>query len=108
HGLSWSVRVNFAMAVRAILSSRSPLTKSLLDRGPGVARDSHISSGRVLVRTRAATVVVIAMCLVLVAPGSPAKADSTAILVNNVLRSISVLTPTHPTDPTKVIGVGIG
>jgi pseudomonalisin len=37
-----------------------------------------------------------------------AAADSTVVLGNNVLRSISVLTPTGPTDPARVISIGVG
>src|SRR5713226_6271550 len=37
-----------------------------------------------------------------------AVADSTVVLGNNVLHSIAVLTPLGPTNPAKVIGLGIG
>ena len=37
-----------------------------------------------------------------------AVADSTVVLGNNLLRSIAVLTPLGPTNPAKVIGIGVG
>src|SRR5262245_1813341 len=37
-----------------------------------------------------------------------AMAGSTVVLGNNVLRTIGVLTPLGPTNPTRVIGLGIG
>lgn len=49
-----------------------------------------------------------ALCLSLISPALPARADTTAILANNVLRSINVLSPTRLTDPSTVIGLGIG
>src|SRR5260370_26716742 len=37
-----------------------------------------------------------------------AVADSTVLLGNNVLHSISVLTPHGSTNPARVIGIGVG
>src|SRR5437879_7793610 len=37
-----------------------------------------------------------------------AVADGTVVLGNNVLHSISVLTPLGPTNPGRVIGIGVG
>jgi pseudomonalisin len=56
------------------------------------------------------TAALAAVFVVLVSlPASSAVADSTTVvLANNVLRSISVLTPQHPTDPAKAIGIGVG
>jgi subtilase family serine protease len=63
----------------------------------------------VSMRTSIAAVTIAVLCIALVLPMNQAAADSsTAVLVNNVLHSISVLTPTGPTDPARVIGVGIG
>jgi subtilase family serine protease len=44
----------------------------------------------------------------LLAPAMATGAETKALLVNNVLHGISVLTPMHPTDPTRVIGLGVG
>ncbi|TME95389.1 MAG: hypothetical protein E6I52_22435 [Chloroflexi bacterium] len=43
-----------------------------------------------------------------VVPVTHTQADTNAVLVNNVLHSISVLTPLHSTDPNRMIGLGIG
>jgi pseudomonalisin len=55
-----------------------------------------------------AAVTIAVLCAALLLPAKAAAADPTAILVNNVLHSISVLTPTGPTDPARVIGIGVG
>src|SRR5437870_1987374 len=58
-------------------------------------------------RRSVAKAAVAVLCAALALPVSPASADSsTAILINNVLHSISVLQPTQPTDPSRVIGIG--
>jgi len=51
-----------------------------------------------------------AVFLVLVSPPaqSAGAGSTTVVLANNMLRSISVLTPLHPTDPARVIGIGVG
>ena len=60
-------------------------------------------------RRSVAKAAVAVLCAALALPVSPASADSsTAILINNVLHSISVLQPTQPTDPSRVIGIGVG
>src|SRR5438132_12667861 len=60
-------------------------------------------------RRSVAKAAVAVLCAALALPVSPASADSsTAILINNVLHSISVLQPTQPTDPSRVIGIAVG
>ena len=60
-------------------------------------------------RTSIAAVTIAILCTALVLPLHEAAADSsTAVLVNNVLHTISVLTPTGATDPARVIGIGVG
>ena len=55
------------------------------------------------------TVVLAALFLLPVSFGAAAGGAATdAVLVNNVLRTISHLTPVGPTDPAKVIGIGVG
>src|SRR5438046_4053426 len=60
-------------------------------------------------RTSMAAVTIAVLCAGLLLPMNRAAADSsTAVLVNNVLHSITVLTSTGATDAARVIGIGVG
>ena len=56
----------------------------------------------------AAALAAVFVVLVSLPAGSAAADSSTVVLANNKLRSISVLTPQHPTNPATVIGIGVG